>query len=109
MYQLSKQLSKSVYQLTEYLPASEKFGLSNQIRRAAVSVSLNIAEGTSRFSNKEKVRFVEIAYNSLMEVVACIEIATELFNINPLALLDTVNQYIVSISKMLNALKISYS
>jgi four helix bundle protein len=60
----------TVYRITKSFPADERFGLTNQMRRAAVSVSSNIAEGCGRTSNKEFARFVEIAYGSVMEVVS---------------------------------------
>ena len=59
-----------VYQLTRNLPAEERFGLTNQMRRAAVSISSNLAEGCSRSSRADYARFVEIATGSLFEVVA---------------------------------------
>lgn len=59
-----------VYQLTRSFPAEERFGLTNQMRRAAVSISSNIAEGCSRSSRVDYARFVEIATGSLFEVVS---------------------------------------
>lgn len=59
-----------VYRLTRTFPADERFGLTNQMRRAAVSVSSNLAEGTSRVSKIDFARFVEIATGSLFEVVS---------------------------------------
>jgi four helix bundle protein len=59
-----------VYQLTRSFPADERFGLTNQMRRAAVSVSSNIAEGCSRSSRADYARFVEIATGSVFEVVS---------------------------------------
>ena len=59
-----------VYQLTRKFPDDERFGLTNQMRRAAVSVSSNIAEGSSRSSRADYARFVEIATGSLFEVVS---------------------------------------
>jgi four helix bundle protein len=64
-----------VYEATETFPGDERFGLASQMRRAAVSVSSNIAEGTSRSSDRDFARFVEIAYGSLMEVVSQARIA----------------------------------
>lgn len=58
----------SIYKMTKKYPYEEKLGLCSQMQRAAVSVSSNIAEGVSRTSAKEQVRFVEISYGSLMEV-----------------------------------------
>jgi four helix bundle protein len=59
-----------VYNHTRGLPADERFGLTNQMRRAAVSVSSNIAEGTSRISQTDFARFIEIATGSVFEVVS---------------------------------------
>ncbi len=67
--------SKVVYQATKSFPDDERFGLTSQIRRAAVSVASNLAEGSSRSSRQDFARFVEIATGSLFEVVAQIEIA----------------------------------
>jgi four helix bundle protein len=59
-----------VYNQTRSFPADERFGLTNQMRRAAVSVSSNIAEGTSRMSQTDFARFIEIATGSVFEVVS---------------------------------------
>ncbi|MCX6967598.1 MAG: four helix bundle protein [Verrucomicrobia bacterium] len=63
-------LADLVYSLTRCFPTEEKFGLTNQMRRAAVSVSSNIAEGSSRSSRLDFARFLEIAEGSLFEVVS---------------------------------------
>ena len=59
-----------VYSITRWFPEEERFGLANQMRRAAVSISSNIAEGCSRSSKAEYKRFIEIASGSLFEVVS---------------------------------------
>ena len=59
-----------VYDATKTFPNDERFGLTNQMRRAAVSVSSNIAEGTARNSKNDYARFLEIAAGSLFEVVS---------------------------------------
>jgi four helix bundle protein len=59
-----------VYSLTRTFPSDERFGLTNQMRRAAVSISSNLAEGTSRSSRNDFARFVEIATGSLFEVIS---------------------------------------
>jgi four helix bundle protein len=59
-----------VYSHTRDFPADERFGLTNQMRRAAVSISSNIAEGTSRMSQADFARFIEIATGSVFEVVS---------------------------------------
>src|SRR5947208_5764936 len=64
-----------VYNLTRGFPADERFGLTNQMRRAAVSISSNLAEGSSRSSRSDFARFVEIGTGSLFEVVSQTTIA----------------------------------
>ena len=60
----------TVYRVTKQFPDDERFGLTSQMRRAAVSVASNIAEGSARYSRDDFARFVEIATGSLFEVVA---------------------------------------
>lgn len=74
----SRELVKQVYLLTAKFPKEERYSLSDQLRRAAVSVASNIAEGTGRVSKKEKVHFIEIANGSLMEVICQISLAIDL-------------------------------
>lgn len=64
------QFANLIYQLTSKFPEHERFGLTNQMRRAAVSISSNLAEGSSRNSRLDFARFVEIAAGSLFEVVS---------------------------------------
>jgi four helix bundle protein len=68
VWKKSMDLVESVYQLTNNFPDTEKFGLTNQIRRAVVSIPSNIAEGAGRKSDKELIQFVHIAIGSLAEV-----------------------------------------
>ena len=75
VYHRSVELVARVYGLSRSFPAEEQYGLTNQIQRAAVSIPSNIAEGMGRFSNKERVRFLEIANGSLMETMCQLEIA----------------------------------
>lgn len=70
VWRVAIDLADRVYELTKTFPADERFGLTNQMRRAAVSVSSNIAEGSGRASDRDFARFIEIAYGSLMEVVS---------------------------------------
>ncbi len=69
VWQRSKQVSIKIYKATADFPSEEKFGLTSQMRRAAVSISSNIAEGTGRHTNKYKGRFTEIAYGSALELL----------------------------------------
>jgi four helix bundle protein len=70
VWQEAIQFADLVYQLTADFPHEERFGLANQMRRAAVSISSNLAEGSSRVSRTDFSRFVEIATGSLFEVVS---------------------------------------
>lgn len=64
------EFADSVYTITKAFPGDERFGLTNQMRRSAVSISSNIAEGSSRNSRKDFARFIEIATGSVFEVVS---------------------------------------
>ena len=70
VWQKAIQFADMVYKLTRGFPDDERFGLTSQMRRAAVSISSNIAEGTSRHSRDDYVRFLEIATSSVFEVVS---------------------------------------
>ena len=74
----ARDLAKAIYILSSKFANTEKYGLASQIQRAAVSVSSNIAEGSGRISPKEKKRFIEIAYGSLMETLSQLFIAKDL-------------------------------
>lgn len=78
VYKESKELVKSVYRLLEKFPKYETYALGDQLRRAVVSVPSNIAEGSGRFSIKEKIHFIEIAYGSLTECLCQLDIARDL-------------------------------
>lgn len=82
-YQRAKVVVKRTYKLLKKFPAEERFAMCDQLRRAAVSITSNIAEGVNRFSVKDKARFIEIAYGSLMEVSSQFEMAEELNYISP--------------------------
>ena len=77
-YSVSKQLVIEAYKIVATFPSEEKFGIVSQIRRAALTVHLNLAEGCSRKSGSERNRYFEVARGSLIEVDTAIGIATEL-------------------------------
>ena len=79
---LAKRLITDIYKLTEDFPDKEKFGLTNQVRRAIVSVLLNIAEGSTRSSNKEFNQFIRISLGSLVEVDCGLKIGIDLYYLN---------------------------
>ena len=64
-----------VYAVTRTFPAEERFGLTSQMRRASVSISSNIAEGSGRSSDKDFVHFLQIAYGSILEVLSQAQVA----------------------------------
>lgn len=77
-YQKGKEVVKRTYQLLKKFPAEERYAMCDQLRRASVSITSNIAEGINRFSAKDKAHFIEMAYGSLMEVSSQLEMAEEL-------------------------------
>jgi four helix bundle protein len=93
-----------IYSLVKKFPEIERFALSSQVRRAAVSVPSNIAEGMSRSSAKEISHFLEISYGSLMEVQSQLEIANLLKYITNEDL-KTIEPKTEEIAKMLSGLR----
>jgi four helix bundle protein len=78
IFKISKEFVLNCYKETKSFPTDEEFGLTQQIRRAALSVHLNIAEGSSRRSVAERKRFFEIARGSLIEIDTALDIGVEL-------------------------------
>lgn len=78
LYKAAKDLVLSVYALLRKFPREEQYALCDQLRRAEISVPSNIAEGSGRYSVKEQLHFIEIAYASLLEVECQLDIAYEL-------------------------------
>jgi len=76
-WQLARILNRGVYSTTRKFPKEELFCLTSQLRRASVSISSNIAEGSGRNSDADFAHFLEIAYGSLMEVVSQLFIALD--------------------------------
>jgi len=78
VWQLSRKFVGKIYSISKEWPDYEKFGLINQVRRAAISISSNLAEGTSRLSTIDQARFTQIAYSSLMEISNQLILANDL-------------------------------
>lgn len=78
VWKKTKEFTVKLYKATQNFPDSEKFGLVSQLRRATISISSNIAEGSSRKGNKDQARFYEIAFGSSIEVVNQLIISNEL-------------------------------
>ena len=77
-YQKAKEVLKRTYKLIKKFPPEERYAMCDQLRRASVSITSNIAEGVNRYSVKDKAHFIEMAFSSLMEVSSQFEIAEEL-------------------------------
>lgn len=104
IWQRAHELALTIYRITDTFPSNEQFGLANQMRRAAVSVSSNIAEGFERNTAKDFSHFLIIARGSLAEVTAQLLLAKDLAYLTP----DECERTILSIKelhKMLNAFK----
>jgi four helix bundle protein len=77
VWQEARKINQSVYRLTRGFPRDEMFAMTSQLRRAAVSIAANIAEGAGRNSDKDFAHFLEQAYGSLMEVAAIFYLALD--------------------------------
>lgn len=104
VYKKAQGFVLSVYELIRKFPKEEQYALCDQLRRAAISITSNIAEGTSRSSKKELLHFVEISYGSLMEVQSQLEIA-QLLNYITQEDLQEVEIQTVELAKMLSGLR----
>ena len=100
----SIELVKLIYKVTNQFPSEEKFGLVSQLRRATVSISSNLAEGTSRITNKDKAHFTTMSFSSAMEVLNQLIIAKELEFINNEDY-NNLREKISKITNMLNSLR----
>lgn len=103
VWQSSIKYVSSIYQLTTRFPKEEKFGLADQLRRAAVSIPLNIAEGTGAGSDLEFIRFLRTAQRSAYEVITGLEIAANLNMADKISLQRAI-QGVDQLSAMLGAL-----
>ena len=103
VYQRAKALSHAVCKLIKTFPVEEQYGLCDQLRRAAMSIPINIAEGFGRFSAKEKAHFIQIAFGSLNEVMCELELSQDENYINEEQLKELESQ-IIPINRQLSAL-----
>ena len=106
-YQKAKEVVKRTYKLLKKFPAEERFAICDQLRRASISISSNIAEGVNRYSVKDKSHFIEMAYGSLMEVSSQMEIAEELGYITAEDRLS-MDLLIEEVARLLSGLQNSY-
>lgn len=103
VWQKSMNLVTLVYSLTSEFPENEKFGLTSQVKRSAVSIPSNIAEGYGRNYRKDYSRFLQIARGSLFECQTQIEISINL-NFISIENCKEINELSIEVEKMLNSL-----
>ncbi|WP_414728244.1 four helix bundle protein [Zhongshania aliphaticivorans] len=109
VWQEAMDLVAGVYRVTERLPVTERFGLCQQLRRAAVSIPSNIAEGAGRHSDKEFIRFLNIANGSLPEVETQLLIALQLKYIEEInELQNSIDKIFAMLSSLKRKLKTEY-
>ena len=107
VWKVARSFVSDIYAYTKNFPSKEKFGLCSQLERSAVSIMSNIAEGTSRISNKEKIRFIEISFGSLMENYNQLYVSLDQQYITD-DQFKKLKEKVDSLGRMLNALKNSY-
>jgi four helix bundle protein len=100
VYQIALKLVNEIYTITKQFPKEEQYVIISQLRRAAISVCSNIAEGAARKSKPEKKRFFEVSRSSAVEIDTQIEIALNLKYLEN-AKTDNLEQYLVSILECL--------
>lgn len=100
----ARQLVKITYKYTLKFPNYELYGLSNQMRRAVVSITSNISEGSGRSSIKDQAHFYQIAYSSLLELLNQFYVSLDLGYLN-MDELAKVKDHIFLVSNKLNALR----
>ena len=103
VWKFSISLAKKIYQLTELFPIKEQFGLTSQIRRSVNSVSSNISEGTARLGIKDRARFYQIAFSSLIETLNHLILSKEFQYLDEGPYIRT-RQQIDEVAKLLNGL-----
>jgi four helix bundle protein len=100
----SVELVKGIYKITNHFPDEEKFGLVSQLRRASISISSNLSEGTSRITNKDKAHFTTMSFSSALEVLNQLILSKELKFISEDDYLE-LRKVISKITNMLNSLR----
>ena len=107
VYNTARELVVNIYKLQNCFPKEERYALGDQIRRSAVSITSNIAEGCGRNSIKEKIRFIEIAFGSLTESFSQLQIAQDLEYIDENDI-ESLRPIFNKVAALLSILKKSY-
>lgn len=108
IFKLAKDLANYIYDLTDQFPGEEKFGLTSQIRRAAISIFANIAEGHGRFHYKENIQFARQSRGSMSEVKSFIIFAMSRSYISEEEYNKFMDQYIklqIKLNNYINSLR----
>lgn len=103
VWQEARTLVKAVYQLSKAFPDDERFGLTNQVRRSAISIPSNIAEGCGRKTDKDFCHFLYVSQGSVFELETQLILALDLEYINQ-ETFDTIEIEVTKVQKMLNGL-----
>ena len=106
-YQVARALVKDIYVLQNSFPKEERYALGDQVRRAATSITANLAEGSGRQSVKEKIHFIEIAFGSMTEVFCELQTACDLNYIEE-SQLDALRPQFAEVAKMFSGLRRSF-
>jgi len=104
VYGVARELVKNIYQLQNTFPQEERYALGDQVRRAAISITANLAEGSGRQSIKEKIHFIEIAFGSMTEVFCELQTACDLKYIE-VEELEALRPQFAEVAKMLSGLR----
>ena len=107
-YKLAKEFTMYVYSLLKKFPPYEQYALCDQLRRAAISIPSNIAEGMGRMAVKERIHFLEISYASIMEVICQLDISQSLGYIDERELKDAETKA-ETLTKVMSGLRKSLS
>lgn len=107
-YKLAKEFTMFVYSLLKKFPPYEQYALCDQLRRAAISIPSNIAEGMGRMAVKERIHFLEISYASIMEVICQLDISQSLGYIDERELEDAETKA-ETLTKVMSGLRKSLS
>ena len=102
-WQEARKFAVEIYKITEDLPAHERFGLVSQMHRAAVSVAANIAEGFSRNTANDKIRFYAMALGSLTEILSHAFIARDIGFLSATKL-EYIDRQMTELHKMINGM-----
>lgn len=103
VYQIALKLVKEIYTITQNFPPEERFLIVNQVRRAAISVCSNLAEGSARKSKQEKIRFFEVSRSSAVEIDTQFEISLILQYVRNEQIAQ-LEQYLESVFRMISKL-----